>query len=148
MIFMNSMLRGSILFSAETCYNLTENEIRQYEKIEEDFLRKLIAVPEKSCSAVQLYLEFGQHPARFEIFKIRILFLQYILKQKEETLLYRFLEAQMNSPCKGDWITQVISDIKYLELNIEIQDIRKMKKYQLKKILNTKKKKKIISVFG
>ena len=36
MLFMNVMLRSSILYASETYYNLKENEIRQLERVEEN----------------------------------------------------------------------------------------------------------------
>ena len=41
MIFLNSMLRGSILYAADMYYNLKESELRQIERIEEGYLRKI-----------------------------------------------------------------------------------------------------------
>ena len=38
MIFMNVMLRSSILWGSESYYNLKEQEIRQLERIEENFM--------------------------------------------------------------------------------------------------------------
>ena len=35
-LFMNVILRGSILYASETYYNLTENQLRNIERIEED----------------------------------------------------------------------------------------------------------------
>ena len=61
-LLMNSLLRRSILYSAETYYNSNEKEIREFEKIEEDYLRNLINT-ERGCPISQLYLEFGQYPA-------------------------------------------------------------------------------------
>ena len=82
-IFLNVFLRSSILYSAETYYNLKEKEIRTLERIEENFLRKLFKTT-KGCPISQLYLEAGHLPARFEIFRKRLLFLQNILKEKSE----------------------------------------------------------------
>ena len=65
-IFMNCMLRSSILYAAETYYNLTEKELREIERIEEGFLRKLLKTS-KSCPLMQLYLTFGVIPKRFQI---------------------------------------------------------------------------------
>ena len=45
---MNSILRHSILYSAETYYNLNEKEKRELEKIEENYMRQLIGT-EKGC---------------------------------------------------------------------------------------------------
>ena len=63
-IFLNVMLRSSILYAAETYYNLKEGEIRAIERIEECFLRQLLKTT-KGCPISQLYLETGHCPARF-----------------------------------------------------------------------------------
>ena len=68
-VFLNVMLRSSILYACETYYNLKETEIRQLERIEETFLRKMFKTS-KGCPISQLYLESGHIPARFEIQKI------------------------------------------------------------------------------
>ena len=65
-IFMNVILRGSILYACEVYYNLKECEIRQIERIEEGYLRQILKTT-KGCPIVQLYLSVGQVPARFEI---------------------------------------------------------------------------------
>ena len=71
-IFMMSMLRPSILYSSELYYDLKEKEIRHLEKIEEEYLRKVLKTG-KGCPLSQLYLEMGIYPARFEIQKLRLL---------------------------------------------------------------------------
>ena len=42
MVFLNAMLRSSILYGSETYYNLKEGELRVLERIEESFMRKLL----------------------------------------------------------------------------------------------------------
>ena len=81
-LFMNVMLRGSILYSIEMCYNLKEKELRQIERIEEEFMRKIFQTS-RGCPITQLYLEYGQYPARFEIQKRRLLYLKYILNNQQ-----------------------------------------------------------------
>ena len=54
-IFMNVILRGSILYASETYYNLTEMQLRKIERIEEEYLRKVLKTS-KGCHIVQLYL--------------------------------------------------------------------------------------------
>ena len=66
MIYLNSLLRSSILFAAEAMYNIKESEYRKLERIEEDLLRKLFKSV-KGCSIYQLYLESRHLPARFHI---------------------------------------------------------------------------------
>ena len=101
-IFMNCMLRSSILYAAETHYNLSEKELREIERIEEGFLRKLLKTS-KGCPIIQLYLTFGVIPARFQIMKMRIMFLKDILNETEESLIRKFYELQVKKPTKGDW---------------------------------------------
>ena len=67
------MLRSSILYAAETYYNLKETELRALERIEENFLRQLLKTSE-GCPIAQLYLEVGHKPTRFEIFRMRLYF--------------------------------------------------------------------------
>ena len=101
-IFLNVMLRSSILYGCETYYNLKETEIRQLERIEESFLRKMFGT-NKGCPITQLYLESGHVPARFEIKKTRLLFLQYILQENPDSQICKFLKLQIEKPTRGDW---------------------------------------------
>ena len=119
-IFMKSMMR--ISYSAEAYYNLTEVELREIEKIEEDFLRVLVST-ERGCPISQLYFEFGLYPARFEIMKMKIMFYQYILKQDEHSLIYLFLKQQKRNPVRGDWHSEIVYIIQYLNLNMKEDEI-------------------------
>ena len=92
-ILLKSLLRTSLLYSAECYYNLKETEVRVLEKIKEDYLRQLYK-SELGCPIAQLYFESGIYPARFDIIKMQVLFLYHILNQKENSLLYTFLAAQ------------------------------------------------------
>ena len=91
MVLMNSMLRSSILYAAETYYDLKEKELREIERIEETFMRKLLNTP-KGCPNVQLYLTLGHVPARFAIMKMRLAFLKYILNEDENSMISRVLQ--------------------------------------------------------
>ena len=41
MIYINSLLRSTTLFAAETMYNVTEKEYRIIERIDEDMMRRV-----------------------------------------------------------------------------------------------------------
>ena len=109
MTFMNVMLRSSILYACETYYNLKEAEIRQIERIEESFMRQLIKTT-KGCPINQIYLELGQPPARYDIYKLRMFFLKYILDQEEESTIYKMFNLQLQHPTKGDWSSTTTND--------------------------------------
>ena len=124
-ILMLSMLRPSILYASEMYYNLKETEIRHLEKIEENFLRKIMKTG-KGCPISQLYLKMGVYPARFEILKLRLLFLKYILDQNENSLVKQFFILQINQPTKGDWASQIKSDLKQLNITESLEEIKNM----------------------
>ena len=70
-ILLNGVVRPSILYACETYYDLKESQIRQLERIEESFLKKIFQTSAK-CPIVQLYLEIGHLPARFYIQKSKL----------------------------------------------------------------------------
>ena len=110
MILMNVMLRGTILYSAELFYNLKENELRQIERIEEGYMRKILKTT-KGCPITSLYLALGQTPARFMILKMRLLFFKYILQQPKESNIYKMLKLQIENPTRGDRVSTCLNDI-------------------------------------
>ena len=60
------MIAPSILYACEAYYNLKETEIRQIERIEENFLRKVLNTT-RGCPIVQMYLEMGHTPVMVKI---------------------------------------------------------------------------------
>ena len=78
---------------------MKEDDFRKLEQIEEDQMRLLFKT-DKSCSLHLLYLESGQLPARYQIKRMQLNMLQYILKQEEKLLLYTMLMAQIAEPIK------------------------------------------------
>ena len=136
-IFMNSMLRSSILYAAETYYNLKEQELREIERIEEGFLRKLMKTS-KNCPIAQLYLSLGIMPARFQIMKMRLMFLKDIMDEKENSLVRQFYELQLRKPIKGDWASTCAENLEELKIRLSNNEIRNMKRNQFKNILNMK----------
>ena len=80
----------------------------------------------RGCPIVQLYLEFSQYPARFEIMKIRLLFLKNILNEKEDSMLLNVVKLQLNQSSKGDWMSTCLKDFKALNI---IESLEKNKKY-------------------
>ena len=133
-IFLNVILRNSILYASETYYNLKEKEIRILERIEECFLRKLLKTT-KACPISQLYLETGHQPARFDIMKRRLLFLKSILNEKQENLIYQFVSLQYKDPRRGDWVSSCLQNLKYLNINLSFEEIKDIKRSQFQNIL-------------
>ena len=134
-ILMNSMLRSSILYASETYYNLKENELRQLERIEESYMRQILKT-KRSCPITQIYLELGQIPARYQIKKIRLLFLKDILSQNDESMISKFFQLQVEQSTKGDWYSSCISDLNDLKIELSFQEIKLISKHKFSDILN------------
>ena len=134
LIFLNAMLRPSILYACETYYNLSEYQIRQLERIEEDYLRKVFKTT-KSCPIVQLYLEAGHIPARFEIIRLRLLYLKNILQQDPSSMIFRFFQLQVENPTQGDWASACFKDLKELGIIESLEEIKQMSKFTFNKML-------------
>ena len=110
-IFLNSLVRSSVLFGTEEMYNITEkrNE-RNWENgrsSDEEHFQSWNRYPSTHTFNV---------PPRYTIKRFKLNFFQYILHQKELSLLYRMLEAQQKQPSRGDWFSKC-SEIKEMALS-------------------------------
>ena len=101
-----SMLLSSILLNSESWYNLSDNEIQQLKTVDNMLHRRILECPRSTKTSI-LHLELGTLPIRYLVKSRRLLFLQYLLKQEKESLMYKFCEAQSKWPQKGDWISMV-----------------------------------------
>ena len=139
LIFLNVMLRSSILYASETYYNLKEQELRQLERIEESFMRQVLKT-KRGCPIKQMYLELGQAPARFDIFKLRGFFLKYILDQDEQSSVRRVFELQLQYPTKNDWASDCLTNLKAMDIDMTLEEITLMPENTFKNIVRQKSK--------
>ena len=143
LMFLNIILRSSILYAAETYYNLKENELRALERIEENFIRKLLKTS-KGCPISQVYLETGHIPARFEIYRKRCLFLKDILNENPESMIFRFIMVQHKHPTRGDWVSSCLNDLRYWNINLSLEEIQLMRKTEFRNIMKKSIEKKAL----
>ena len=59
------------------------------------------------------------------------MFLHHILQQNQESLLYSFFNAQINTPSK-DRVSSFLEDMEDLKVYLEIENINKMTKLTFK----------------
>ena len=122
------MLLSSILLNSESWYNLSDNDIQQLETVDNMLHRRILECPRSTKTSI-LHLELGTLPIRYLVKSRRLLFLQYLLKQEKESLMYKFFEAQSQWPQKGDWISMVKKDVNEIELNLTFDEISVMSDY-------------------
>ena len=136
-IYIESLLRSSILYGAETMNNVKELEWRELEKIEEAVLSKVFKTT-RSCSRHLLYLEAGMVPARFLVRRQMLAFLQYILQQPTDSLLHRVYQAQEESPSSGDWVSETAKILQDMKIDISNEEIKAMRVPQFKILIKKK----------
>ena len=129
----------------EAMYNITEKKLREIERIEENQIKNTF----KTETGIQvtlhiMYLDGRQLPARFQIKRYKLNFMQYILQQGEESLLYQVLEAQTNQPTKGDWYSECSNILEHFTLNIGLEEVKSMTRQQFKKLTKESQKNKHI----
>ena len=123
-----SMLLSSILLNSESWYNLSDNEIQQLETVDNMLHQRILECPRSTKTSI-MHLELGTLPIRYLVKSRRLLFLQYLLKQEKDSLMYKFFEAQSQWPQKGDWISMVKKDVNEIELNLTFDEISVMSDY-------------------
>ena len=116
-IFRNSYSLSSILSSSEVWYGTIQAELDKLEQVDEMWIRELMDCS-SSVPKDLLYLELSILPIRYVIQIRRFLYFQHILKQKKDSLLYRFFMAQLTNPTHRDWVSQVLQELE--ETNIKI----------------------------
>ena len=137
LILRESLFISSLLLNSEAWVNYTEKDVRILEQCDEILLGKILECDGKTSNAMK-YLELGIMPLRFEIKKRKLLFLQYILKQDKNSMIYRILKATEENPIKGDFVSTCKKYLETIKLKITFQDIENMKKIQFRKMLKGK----------
>ena len=87
-----------------------------------------------------LYLELGVSPIRNIIRSRRLNFLQYILQEEKDSLLYKFLMAQMYNSVRNDWCLTVAQDIEVYKLGVQVEEIEAMSEANSKALVKKKEK--------
>ena len=100
------------------------------------YLRKLLNAHSKTAKEA-LYLETGKIPPKYIIIQRRLSFLKHILNSNNTGLLFKFYQAQKNSPVKNDWVTQIKKDKSDIGLFMSDENIAKMSKNKFKKLLKS-----------
>ena len=135
LIFRESMLLSSILTNSESWYKVTQEERNMLERCDENLLRMIFETP-LTTPKCMLYLESGCRPIRFTIMRKRLIFLYYILNEKEESLINRFFKAQEQKISKNDWYNQVLEDMDYLEICLTLDQIKEAPMTQFIKLVD------------
>ena len=82
-----------------------------------------------------LYLELGLLPINYILKGRRLMFLHYVLNLDEEEMLSQFFWAQWKSPVTSDWTETIKKDLKILQIDKTLHQIKIMKKETFAKLV-------------
>ena len=82
-----------------------------------------------------LFLELEVLPLREIIQQRRMNFLFYIIRQKEDSMMSRVFETQLEYRTIKDWITTVLKEIEELNLKVSFVNIKQMSKEDWKNMI-------------
>ena len=139
LILRSSLLLSSILLNSEVLVNMSHNNIRSLEQIDEALLSRILECEPNTSNAMK-YLELGLYPIRFECMKRSILFFQYILKQDKSSMIYQVLKATWEKPIKNDFVETCKKYLGILQIDMSFQEIEEISVWKFKKLVELKTK--------
>ena len=140
MILRSSLLLSSLLLNSEAWVNLSDKDIRSLEQTDEHLLGKILDSESRTSNAFK-YLELGIYPIRFEIMKRKIIYLQYILQQDKDSMIYKVFKATLENPLKNDFVRTCQKYLEKLNIKSSFEEIERMSKLTFKKLVKEKTKK-------
>ena len=134
LIYIKSLIRNSILYASEAMCSIKEAHYRALESIEESVLIRVFKTL-KSCPRHLMYLEVGLVPARYQVHRQVLNYIQYILQQPRSSMIYRIFEAMRMNPTRGDWASFAMELIEKYDLKLNLEEICEMKPSIYKKLV-------------
>ena len=83
-------------------------------------------------------MEVGEIPARFQVKRLMLNYLHYILNEDKNSLISKFFHAQCASPIKNDWVSNIKKIKAEINLNHSFAEIQVMKKTKYLNIVQSK----------
>ena len=137
LILRSSLMLSSLLLNSEAWVNISEKDIRSLEQTDEWLLSRILDCDSNTSNAFK-YLELGIYPIRFEIMKRKILFLQYILQQETNSMVFQVFKATLENPIKKDFVKVCEKYLEDLQINLTFDEISKMSKFSFSKLVKQK----------
>ena len=128
-----------MLNSAEIWYGLEKNEIAQLEEIDRLLLRRILEAPDSTC-VKSLYLELGLIPIHIILKARRVNQLHYFATLDEKEMAHKFFLSQWKYPVRDDWTLEAKENLKELDINLTLEEIKKKSKNSFKRLVKTKAK--------
>ena len=106
----SSIFVNGTLTNMETWPKCSEARIAKFEKVEQNFMRKVLKAHSKTAIEA-LYLELGIIPLRFHLMKRRVLYLHTIMMRDDNELTKKVVLLQKDMSYCGDFYPQALESM-------------------------------------
>ena len=130
-------LINGILTNADVWYSLQKCELDEIEEVDKMLLRRILAAPESTCIE-SLYLELGLIPIHVLLKARRVVYLHYLATQDEDEMLSKVFVSQWKYPVKDDWTEEARLNLKELDINLSLEEIKKKSADSFKRMVKIK----------
>ena len=140
------MFLNSVLTNIEVWYGLKKCKIEELESLDRSLLCQIMNLP---CTTPTdfLFLETGCLGIGTIVKIRRVIYLQYLLKSDESSMLAKFFQAQSKYPVKGDWTEQVKIDLEDFGIQENLDWIKSKSVNSFKRLVKKKAKQYALSEF-
>ena len=130
-----SMLINGLITNCDMWYGLKSSDVNQLEEVDKLLLRQVLNVA-STCPIEALYLEMGCIPISLIIKSRRLNYLHYLVRRKDNEMLYNFFIAQWKYPAaRGEWTDQAKLDLSEFDIEEDLQWIKSKSKQAFSKLV-------------
>ena len=107
LLLYESVFFPRLVYNCEAWTNLTRKDYLDFEKVQKDFLLRVMEVPNSTHTA-DLFLELGILPAQFVIELRQLTFSKKILNRDQEDPVKRIYNEMLKYPAEKNWANNVL----------------------------------------
>ena len=140
LLLRETLFLNSILTNVDIWYGLDKTDIKRLEDLDLSLLRKFLNVP-FTVPAEGVYLELGCLNIETILKAKRLVYLYYLLKQEESSMVYKVFITQWKYPAtKNEWTEQVNIDLNDFCFSGDLSEVRTVSANSFKNCVKKKAK--------
>ena len=132
LLLRKAVLHTSLLYSAEAWSNISVKDVKRLEQVDTHLI-KLILGGHSKCSNVFYHLETGTLMLRHILMIHRMMYHHHIITRNENETIKKVYNKQKEVFTKGDWFQMVLDDFKFVNKEMNEEEIKLIPKETYRK---------------
>ena len=120
-------------------YGVSKSQMDELEEVDKLLIRRILNAPTSACIE-SLFLELGLIPIHIIVKARRVIYLHYLLNQEKDEMLSKVFKTQWKFPVKDDWTSTVQQDLKDLEIDLSMEEIKSKSEWSFKRLVKIRSK--------